>query len=416
MENRRTDLENREIVIFGCTPYAKSIRNILSQWMLPVTAVIDNNPDKAGKDCMGIRVYRPEEYLLPFKENAFIIICSKYHYEMKQQVMHIGYKEQDILDIIVLESMPCSDNSKNDFDNRIAQVEQGYLIYKKIRKTYFDDSRVFLCPYPGTGDVYMACSFLKEYVEKERIHHFILAVNGRNCSKVAGLFGIEAVYVVSEEEKDLLLKAWEFLGSPRMQMKPLLHWGWRTKKYLFSNRHPDITFAEMFKYDVFGLSAEARPQGYRVTADNTFCEALFDEKNLKKGRTVILAPYAGSFQSNIPPEAWEGLVSSLHAMGYDVCTNCYGEKEKPVKNTIPLQFSYEEGIPLLEYAGGFVAVRSGLCDIVSQAKCRMVILYENGFNASSYEYFSLKRMGLNGNAAEFIYDTSTMNRIIKVFE
>ena len=96
--------------------------------------------------------------------------------------------------------------------------------------------------------------------------------------------------------------------------------------------------------------------------------------NLKKGRTVILAPYAGSFQSNIPSEAWERLVHSLKSMGYDVCTNCYGEKERPIKNTIPIQFSYEEGIPLIEYAGGFVAVRSGLCDILSQANCSMVIL------------------------------------------
>lgn len=416
LENKKSELEKREIVIFGCTPYAKSIQNLLSRWEIRVTAIIDNNPNKAGKDCMGIKVYRPEEYLQPYRDKVFIIICSKYHYEMEQQIKHMGYKEQEILDIPVLESMESSDHSKQEFDNRIAEIEQGYLLYREIKKLYPDDARVFLCPYPGTGDVYMACSFLKEYIEKEHINHYILAVNGNSCLKAAKIFGIEAIYKVSEREKDLLLNAWQFLGSTKMRLKPLLHWGWRTKRYLFSDNHPHITFAEMFKYDVFGLGSEARPQGYPIRSDHRFCAGLFNKMNLKKGRTVILAPYAGSFQSNIPSEAWERLVHSLKSMGYDVCTNCYGEKERPIKNTIPIQFSYEEGIPLIEYAGGFVAVRSGLCDILSQANCSMVILYENGFNASKYEYFSLKKMGLNENVVELIYDPlSTIDEIIHVF-
>lgn len=416
LEHRKTGLEKWEIVIFGCTPYAKSIQTILSHWMIQAAAIIDNHPDKAGKDCMGIRVYQPEEYLLPVRDHVLVVICSKYHYEMKQQILHMGYGERNILDIIVQESMGCSGNSQKEFDERFKEIEQGYFIYQEIKKPYADDSKIFLCPYPGTGDVYMACSFLREYIERERIAHYILVVNGKACWKVAELFGINPVHVVSEEEKDLLLKAWEFLGSQKMQMKPLLHWGWRTKRYLFSDHHPEITFTQMFQYDVFGLDAGARPQHFSIGIDEGFCAQWFAKRNLKRGRTVILAPYAGSFQSNIPLGDWEGFVQALQAKGYDVCTNCYGEKEKPIKNTIPVQFSYQEGISLLEYAGGFVAVRSGLCDILSQANCRMVILYESGFNASSYEYFSLKKMGLNKKAIEFIYDQSTINKMINVFE
>lgn len=172
----------------------------------------------------------------------------------------------------------------------------------------------------------------------------------------------------------------------------------------------------MFQYDVFGLGTEAKLQHYPIGMDKKFCDQWFADRKLKKGRTVILAPYAGSFQSNIPLEEWERFVLALNAKGYDVCTNCYGEKENPIKNTIPVQFSYDEGISLIEYAGGFVAVRSGLCDILSQAECRMVILYESGFNASSYDYFSLKRMGLNEHVMEFIYDSSTIDQMISQFE
>lgn len=416
LKQRKAELAGKEIVIFGCTPYAKTIQAILSKWMIQVTAIIDNHPDKVGKDCMGIRVYQPEEYLMPVRDQVLVVICSKYHYEMKQQILHMGYKEQNSLDIIVQESMGCSDCSHEKFDESFKEVEQGYLIYQEIKKPYADDSRVFLCPYPGTGDVYMACAFLKEYIEKESIHHYILAVNGNSCAKVARLFGIEPIHVVSETDKNLLLKAWGFLGSQKMPLKPLLHWGWRTKRYLFSDHHLNITFTQMFQYDVFGLGTEAKLQHYPIGMDKKFCDQWFADRKLKKGRTVILAPYAGSFQSNIPLEEWERFVLALNAKGYDVCTNCYGEKENPIKNTIPVQFSYDEGISLIEYAGGFVAVRSGLCDILSQAECRMVILYESGFNASSYDYFSLKRMGLNEHVMEFIYDSSTIDQMISQFE
>ena len=55
LKQRKAELAGKEIVIFGCTPYAKTIQAILSKWMIQVTAIIDNHPDKVGKDCMGRR-------------------------------------------------------------------------------------------------------------------------------------------------------------------------------------------------------------------------------------------------------------------------------------------------------------------------------------------------------------------------
>ena len=55
------------------------------------------------------------------------------------------------------------------------------------------------------------------------------------------------------------------------------------------------------------------------------------------------------------------------------------------------------------------------CDIVSSANCKMVIIYENGFNASRYEYFSLRKMGLNDSVEEFVFDNDTVENIVNVF-
>ena len=58
-------------------------------------------------------------------------------------------------------------------------------------------------------------------------------------------------------------------------------------------------------------------------------------------------------------------------------------------------------MPLLEYAGYFIGLRSGFCDIVSSAKCRKVVIYPAKTARADYsehrteiEFCGLKRMHL----------------------
>lgn len=120
---------------------------------------------------------------------------------------------------------------------------------------------------------------------------------------------------------------------------------------------------------------------------------------------MILAPYAGSFVSEIPIGFWEKLALRLREQGYSVCTNCAADKEVPVRGTIPVTFPYSWAVDFVDFAGVFVALRSGLCDIVSSSNAKMVILYEDGFNASSLEYFGLVNMGIgeSNHISEIIY-------------
>lgn len=249
----------------------------------------------------------------------------------------------------------------------------------------------------------MACTYLGEYLARKNIKDYVLIVSGNNCRRTAELFAVANIESVSLRDMQGIIKAWEFLGRQKIRLKPLLFWGWRTKRYLYADKHPQITFADMFLYDVYGEeNGIERHLPYR-NQDSTFARQLFERLNLPKGRTVIIAPYAGSFESSVPMEQWKKLSGRLKAKGYAVCTNCYGEKESPIPGTRGIIFPYDEAVNVLEYAGGFIAVRSGLCDIVSPAECKMVVIYENGFNASNYEFFSLRRMGLNLDAIEKIY-------------
>lgn len=406
-------LSEKRIVIFGCTIYARQICENLQAMNLSVSAFIDNNPLKVGKKCMGLDIFSPNELLRENTELYIAVIASKYHQEMIGQLMQLGFENDQIVDIPVSESVSECDDSIEDFDSKLRDVVEGQMVYKRYCKMYPEAQVFFLCPYPGTGDIYMACGFLPEYLKKNGIGKYVLLVIGKNCCRVAELFGIQNIESITKEDSDKLLKAWEFCGNELVNIKPLLHWGWRTKRYLFSNNHQDITFAEMFKYDVMELDETVQFKPPIFEDDEEYTERLFTELGLKKNKTVILAPYASSFVSDIPTKEWENLAERLKKSGYTVCTNCYGKKEHPIEGTKAIGFPYDKAKSVLENAGTFIGIRSGLCDVISSIGCKQIILYENGFNASSIEYFGLKNMGINREALEFVYDGTDLIELLR---
>jgi len=404
---------NRETVIFGCNAYAKNIRDILRAEKIEINACLDNDGRKQKKLFLKVPVYHPEEYLKPKKEIA-IIIYSSYWREMTEQLEKMGYRTgKEILQIPFRGDRRQCVDTIDKFEESAGRVVQGYGIYRKLKNKHREAEMVFVYPYKGTGDVYMACSFLKRYLEKKEIHDFLAVVEGKGCERVVNMFGIDCVEILSAEEIQELLVAWVFLGNEKMDVKPLLHWGWRTKNtpYIFDNER--TSFADMFRYDVFGLEDHTEMEIPSIQRQSGYAKRLFENLGLPKGKTVIMAPYTNSCESEITLELWEKMAEGLKRRGYGVCTNCAGD-EKPVPNTKAVWFPYEEAVNVLEYAGGFLAFRSGLCEIVSPAKCKMVIFYENGPRSTSYDHFGLKKMGLNQNEIPVIFEKD--EDIEKIFE
>lgn len=404
--------EGKDIIIFGCTIFAKDIKDSLEENGIDFYAFIDNNPQKVGTSCMGKMIYSPEELFAENRKTFLVIIASKYHCEMRKQLVELGMDNSQIIDISVRESNTFVGDSEETLNVQITDAERGIQIIQEIQNKYSNIEKAFLCPYPGTGDIYMACGYLPEYLRSRNIQRYVLIVIGKNCEKVARLFEVQNIEVISEDESRLLLESWEFYGTQIVNLKPLLHWGWRTKKYLFPNNHPQITFSKMFKYDVFELSESAVFSHPHFSDDVVYAESLFERIGLKKGKTIILAPYANSYVSNIPQSEWEDLVKCYEERGFTVCTNCFGINEKPINGTKAIQFPYEKAKCILEYAGYFIGIRSGLCDIISSVKCQVIIIYEGGFNASSITYFGLKNMGLKMDAIEYIYKDTTLSELI----
>ena len=103
---------------------------------------------------------------------------------------------------------------------------------------------------------------------------------------------------------------------------------------------------------------------------------------------------------------WEALADGLKNKGFSVCTNSSGENEPAIFGTTAIFVPLNIVPQFISKSGYFIGVRSGLCDVISAATAKKIILYdaeERFFNSSSFEYFSLKRMGLSNDVVEIIY-------------
>ena len=121
---------------------------------------------------------------------------------------------------------------------------------------------------------------------------------------------------------------------------------------------------------------------YRMNSDVKYRHPKFNKKKEKQiftwqshgiieNRTVIISPDANSV-THLPVWFWNIIIKELQQMGYVVFMNCNYFTYYRAPNIFP---SYGESVPLLEYAGFFIGVRSGFCDIISSAKCKKIIIY-----------------------------------------
>lgn len=399
---------DRDIVLFGCTMWTKEIVDALTARRHTISFIIDNNPEKIGGKCLGYDVCHPS-VVKELKGDVLIIVCSGYWMEMESQLKDFGLeKNSDFFTI----DIKLSDGYFADI-RKLYGVRKGYSKYRKYYDKLSGNNKIiFICPWAASGDIFMAGLFLKSYIEKNEIDDYCVLVLGTMASKVAKLFEWKNVICIEEQDKEDILAAWMLLGTEVMKLKVLLYWGWRVKRFPQPDNPMKLTFMDIMKHDVFELSDTVKPQLPQI-ARTDYAEKLFDSMGLKQGKTVIIAPYAGSYRSGISMEYWEELTRWLIDRDFTVCTNSAGDYEPVINGTKAIFFPFSEAVNTVEYAGYFIAVRSGLCDIVSYSRCKKIILYESMLNAVSIDYFSLKRMGLSDDAVEFEYDVGDVSSLFE---
>lgn len=280
-------------------------------------------------------------------------------------------------------------------------VRRGMDSYEKTAEALERNTAILIAP-KASGDIFIACSYLKAWCLKYGISDYILLGASPNLKDIAEMYGIgrKARIIPKEEWKDLIA-VYTFCGKlPNVRL--LSEWVIKIRNSYFPGEYSQITFRDKFKYETFRLDREAMPEypDNRGDLRHDFIEKI------KKDMTVILAPYAYSSPAPvILPWIWEEIVLGLQRKGYIVYTLGYGEREPAIKNTLRLQFPYSQACKVLEYAGNFLASRSGLCDIVHMAKCRQLVIYgRNIRNEYAIDFFKLHKNYPAFRGEEIVFD------------
>lgn len=395
------------VYLFGVNDYLRAIVPFLRERAITVKNILDNDAKKMNTYSQGIEVINPCDIPDEDKEEAVFLVCSSYWREMKRQLEGIGVSGSRIA------VFPLKTYERSLFDS-VKSAVKGRSIYRRIVRSN-PGKKVLLCPYTGTGDIYLIGTFLDEYLEKEKISDFVLVVVSVACLKVAKIFQYENIYRINGllECRDLCTY---FRACPDECDLTILNDSWAdmyTNPVGWFRGLHGMNFTEMFRIFVFDLDRTAKPKHPSFINVTERIEEIMKPLDLLPGKTVIVSPYSTTL-SDMPMWVWENIVKKLVNKGFKVCTNVGNDSEKAIEGTVPLFFPLDIAPQLVSYAGFFVGVRSGLCDVISGANAKKIILYDKDsffVNCSAYDYFSLNLMGLSEDAIEIQYDHRSLSDV-----
>ena len=398
-------LTEHPIIMFGVSENTRQMIRIVNGYGYHVSWVIDNDLMRRGSNCYQIPVKSVLELTEEEIENGIFFIYSYFWREMKAQLIELGVNETHVHSFFLQD---------RTLEEQFEMAEKGMKMCESFRQE-MGDYPIFLCPYTGTGDIYLIGTFFDEYLKKYNIRDYIFVVVSKACSRVAEIFDIKNVFQITQVERSRIIEYYKLCGDETgIKILNDSWWELRANPLQRFRGLKGLYFTEIFRKFVFDFDDSVKPVQPILKNADIELNPIFDRYGLAKGKTVVLSPYSNTL-SDLPMSFWSELTNELINCGYDVCTNC-GRDEYPIEGTdavfVPLNIAPQ----FIEKSGNFIGVRSGFCDCISAANAKKVILYDKRnrfFNCSAFEYFNLKNMGLCDDAIELEYDTDYTNELMK---
>jgi hypothetical protein len=290
---------------------------------------------------------------------------------MSAQLRRFGY-DGEIVRVVEYDSFAEYSLSDETLECRISRTRCGARTLAKIRIMH-PNQHLVVCPNDALGDVYWAMAFLPAYREKHGIGEFSVVVTGDGCGQVAELFGTEHIVTLGSAEMDAFVQSILFTREENCVIahhdRPYTD---NIIKYL--DKH-FLSFTDYYRYAVYGLPRDARPA---LPTGNTPFE---NREQMPKGKSVILSPYAKSVVE-LPCKYWENIAVGYSRQGYAVYTNITGD-DSPIRGTAPISAPISQMRAAVEHAGFFIGIRNGLCDIITTARCRKIVIFPDCFYSTT---------------------------------
>lgn len=381
--NQSGMLEHKKIFLFGHCHATEKLADLLLDKGFTVAAILDNNAVKHGNSYRGIIIKAPPEILNESDGDVIVCIVARAYAAMVSQLERLGYRGA-VRKLVDYNSYADYSLSEETISRMTSRRQRGSVLLSELKQKYPDCFR-FLCPFSALGDIYIMMSYLPHYMKKRGIEKCVVGVIGNACAQVVHLFGSYPVEVFSQKKMDETIQAAlyerdEHTFIPHQDRPYVVN----LSKALYVRR---ISLEQMYCCGVFGLPWDTEP--YEPVNFAEYAEL----KTIQDGNAVIISPYAKSVTS-FPSIFWERVVEYYAEQGYQCFTNVAGE-EMPLAGTVAISPRISEMKSVVERAGIFVGIRSGLCDVIRNVTARKIALYPD-YNYSDTKWKAIDIYALDG--------------------
>lgn len=351
------------IYIFGHCNASEELAGLFLEKGYCVKGILDNNVSKHGTAYKSVPVVPPEEVMSAKGEDTIVCIAARAYAAMREQLIRMGYRGE-IRKMVDYNSYAVYSLSGETIGCMQKRLRRGIRLLEEQRKKYAGYYRIY-CPFSALGDVYYTMSYLPYFLQNRNIGKCVVFVVGQACEDVVGLFGSGLAEVLEQRDMDESIQAVLYTEDREAfiahQDRPYVV---NLAKALYGKK---ITLEMIYRCGVFGLDKDCTP-----------CKPVRLDKpgvlgNIRKGKAVILAPYAKSV-TNIPEVYWKRIIDYYTQRGYQLFTNA-AQGEQALEGTREIRVKLSELQCAAEYAGTFIGIRSGVCDVIREAACRKIALY-----------------------------------------
>ena len=364
---KENNIQSKKIYVFGHCNATEVLIDELLKRKISVEAILDNNVSKHGTSYNSVLIVNPLEITKENTSNTIVFIVARAYAAMAKQLKQMGYTGK-IKKLVDYNSYAEYSLSPETIKSKYERMQRGEKHLEKVKEMYPNHFRIF-CPFAALGDVYYMMSYLPYFLKERNRGQAIVFTIGKACANVVRMFGGVESSIFTQREMDETIQAVLYLRDKESyiphQDRPYVV---NLYKALYIKK---ILFETIYKCGVFALSIETEP--YKP------CNLKQYDKlsEIPYKQSVILSPYAKSV-TNISMEYWEKIISYCKEKGYSIYTNVTSE-EIELTGTKRLEVALNEIQSVVEHAGTFIGLRSGLCDVIKYADCKKIALYPDAF-------------------------------------
>lgn len=356
-------LEKKSIYLFGHCNATEELLELLQKKGYAVAAILDNNPGKRGMSCKDVRIVPPQFLVRDMAADTVVCIASRAYPAMREQLCQLGFKGE-IYKLVDYNTYAEYSLEPDVVERKLERIKRGTGYKEKLEQKYPGHFKIF-CPFSALGDVFFTMSYLPHFLRAKQMEKCVVCVPGNACKQVAELFGLCPIEGYAQKDLDELIQACLYTEDPDFY---IAH---QDRPYVV-NLHKAlyvkcIPLEQIYKCGVFGLPRETLPYRPVCWRDYPYLNEI------AQGKAVIFAPYAKSV-TTFDEAFWRPIVMGYLGQGYQCFTNVAGDEE-PLEGTTGISPRIAEMESVVERAGTFIGIRSGLCDVIRYAKCRKIALY-----------------------------------------